>query len=82
MNKTEKTPELLRMGEKNSHNRKIIMRGWEQARITNLEENGARLKEESSSVIQTENADEKYHHDLLRHSGMKNGKVDPMMKRI
>ena len=44
------------------------MRGWQQSRMTNLEENGARLKEESSSVFQTENTDEKYHQivEILR----------------
>ena len=47
---------------------KTITRGWQQARITNLEENGARLKEEFSSVFQIENDNEKYHHDLFRHS--------------
>ena len=57
------------------------MRGWQQARITNLEENGARLREKSSSVFQSENDDEKHHHDLLRYSGIKIGKVEPMMKR-
>ena len=56
------------------------MRGWHQARTMNLEENGARLKEESSSVFQTKNDDEKYHHDLLIHSRI--GKVEPMMRRI
>ena len=48
----------------------------------NLEENGARLKEESSLVFQTENDDEKYHHDLFRHSGMKIRKVEPTMKEF
>ena len=28
-----------------------------------------------------ENDNEKHHHELLRHSGMKNGKVEPTMKR-
>ena len=37
------------------------MRGWQQARITNLEENGARLKRKSSSVFKSENDDEKHH---------------------
>ena len=58
------------------------MRGWQQARITNLEENGARLREKSSSVFQSENDDEKHHHELLRYSGIKIGKVEPTMKRI
>ena len=40
------------------------------------------LEEKSSSVFNYEKDDEKHHHELLRHSGMKNGKVEPMMKRI
>ena len=59
------------------------MRGWQEARITNLEENGARLREKSSLVFQLENDDEKYHHELLIHPGMiKRGEVEPKMKRI
>ena len=50
-NQTEKTPELLRMDEKNISQSKTLMRGWQQARIMNLEENGARLKRNSSSVF-------------------------------
>ena len=30
----------------------------------------------------SENDDEKHHHELLRHSGMKNRKVEPKMYRI
>ena len=30
----------------------------------------------------TENDDENHHHELLRHSGMKNGKVEPTMKEF
>ena len=62
---------------------KTITRGWQQARITNLEENGARyggkILLRSSSVMKD---DERHHHELLRHSGMKNGKVELTMKRI
>jgi hypothetical protein len=49
----------------------------------NLQENGARFKGNSSSVFNTDNDDEKHHHELLRHSGrMKREKVEPTMKRI
>ena len=59
------------------------MRGWQQARITNLEENGARLKRNSSSVFQSENDDEKHHHELFRRSGrIKSEEIEPTMKRI
>ena len=49
----------------------------------NLEENGARYGGKtllrSSNV---ENDDERHHQELLRHTGMKNGKVETMVKRI
>ena len=35
----------------------------------------------SSSSSKSENDDEKHHHELLRHSGIKIGKVEPTMKR-
>ena len=38
-NQTEKTPALLRMGEKNSHNRKQLWE-WCEARTLNLWKNG------------------------------------------
>ena len=59
------------------------MRGWQQASTMNLEENGARyggkILLRSSNV---ENDDEKHHHELLRYSGMKIRKVEPMMKEF
>ena len=58
------------------------MRGWQQARIMNLEENGARLREKSYSVFKSENDDEKHHHELLRYSGMKIRNVEPTMKEF
>ena len=59
------------------------MRGWHQARIMNLEENGARFGGKTLlRSSKSENDDEKHHHELFRHSKMKNGKVDPMMKII
>ena len=82
-NQTEKTPELLRMGEKEFWQLETIMRGWQQARMTNLEENGARLKEESSLVFQTENDDEKYREELGRCSETMNTRnVESKLKRI
>ena len=51
--------------------------------MTSLEETRTRLGEKkSSSVFQSKNDDEKHHHELFRHSEMKNGKVEPTMKRI
>ena len=59
------------------------MRGWQQAIITNLEENGARLKQTLLRSSKPENDDEKHHHELFRHSErIKNEEVDPTMKRI
>ena len=49
----------------------------------NLEENGARLREKSSSVFKSENDDEKHHHELFRHSGrIKSEEVEPTMKEF
>ena len=50
-NRTENTLEYILMGEKKILTIETITRGWQQARITNLEENGARLREKSSSVF-------------------------------
>ena len=47
----ETTHEMLRMGEKNSHNSKTIMRGWHKASTMNLHENEGRFKRNSSSVF-------------------------------
>ena len=58
------------------------MSGWHQARTMNLEENGARLREKSSSVFKSKNDDKKHEHELLRYSGMTNRKVEPTVKRI
>ena len=45
------------------------MRGWQQARTTNLEENGAGLRENLLQSSKSENDDEKHHHELFRRSG-------------
>ena len=79
-----KYSELLRMVEKNISQSQIIMRGWQQDRIANLEENGARFRGNtllrSSSV---ENDDEKHHHELFRRSRrIKSEEIEPTMKRI
>ena len=42
---------MLRMGEKKILTTETIMRGWHEARAMNLEENGARLKRNSSPVF-------------------------------
>ena len=61
---------------------KTIMIGWHQARTMNLEENGARFKRNSSSVFTCWEWWWEPPWQLLRHSGMKIGKVEPTMKRI
>ena len=59
------------------------MRGWQQTRATNLEENEARYGGKALlRSLKSENYDEKHHHELFRHFGMKNGKVEPTMKKI
>ena len=75
----ETTHEMLRMVEKNISKSNTIMREWHEARAMNLEENGARLRE---NLLRSSNDDEKHHRELLRHSRMNNGKVEPTMKRI
>ena len=70
-------------GSKEFSQTKTIMRGWHNARTTNLEENGARLREKSSSVFKSKNDDEKHHHELFRHSErIKSEEVESTMKRI
>ena len=58
------------------------MRGWHKARTMNLQENGYDLEETLTRPSESENDDDKHHHELLRHSVMKIRKVDPTMKRI
>ena len=58
------------------------MRGWHHARTMNLRENGQDLREPLLRSSKSENDDEKHHHELLRHSEIKIGKVEPTMKRI
>ena len=58
------------------------MRGWQQARIMNLEENGAIYGGKSLlRSSKSENDNEKHHRELLRYSGrMKNKEVEPTRK--
>ena len=73
---------MLRKDEKNSHNQNNY-EGMYQARITNLEEKRARLREKNLlQSSKSENDDEKHHHELLRHSVMKIRKVEPTVIRI
>ena len=80
-NQTEKTPALLRMGEKSSHNRKKLWEDGMKLEPWILRERirfGGKTLLRSSNV---ENDDKKHHHKLLRYSGMKIRKVEPMSKR-
>ena len=77
----ETTHEMLRMGEKNSHNQKQLW-GWHEARTMNLQENGPRFKRNSSLVFTCWERWWEPPWQLLRHSLMKIGKVEPTMKRI
>ena len=69
-------------GRKEILTTKTITRGWHKARAMNLEENGARLREKSSSVFKSKNDDKKHHNELLRYSGIMNLKVEPTVIRI
>ena len=71
---------LLRIGEKNSDNRKQYREdGLElEPRLSERADKICRKK----TLLRSSNDDEKHHQELLRHTGMKNGKVEPTMKRI
>ena len=81
-NQSEKTLELLRMDEKNSHNRKQLWEDGIKLEPWILKRMEQDLRETLLRSSNVENDDERHHHELLRHSGMKIGKVEPMMKRI
>ena len=78
---TEETPELLRMGEKNSQNRKQL---WEDGIKLELRTFGRTGKDLRGTLLRSsksENDDEKHHHELLTYSGrMKNKEVEPTRK--
>ena len=57
------------------------MRGWHHARTMNLQENGQDLGEILLRSSHAENDDEN-HHELLRHSIIKNRKVESTMKEF
>ena len=68
------------MVEKNSHNRKTIMRGWHKLELLILKRMEQDLRETLLQSSNVENDDEKHHHELLRYFGMKNiSKVEPTM---
>ena len=81
-NQTEKTPELLRMGEKNSHNRKQLWEDGIKLEPWIFDRTDKKLRGTLLQSSKPENDDEN-HNELLRYSGrIKRGKVDPKMKRI
>ena len=61
---------------------KTIMRGWQQVRTTHLQENGVRLKRNSSSIFKCWEWQWEHHHELSRHSRMTIRKIERTMKRI
>ena len=82
LSRKEVTPEMRRMVEKNSHNRKQLWEDGIKQEPRVLRERvrfGGKTLLRSSNV---ENDDEKHHHELLRHSGWKIRKIEPTMKRI
>ena len=81
-NEIEKTPALLRMGENNSHNRKQFWEDGIKLEPWIFGRTGKNLRGTLLRSSKSENDDEKHHHELLRYSGLKNGKVEPTMKRI
>ena len=80
----ETTHEMLQVGEKNSHNRKTIMRGWHESRAMNLEEKGARFRGKIFFGLQnlrmtTRNTTK----NLFRHpKRIRNEEDEPIMNRI
>ena len=68
------------MGEKEFWQSKTIMRGWQQSWMTNLEETGARLKEESSSVFKIWEWRRETPLNCWDTPGWKIRKVEPTMK--
>ena len=79
----ETTHEMLHMGEKNSHNRKTIMRGWHKLELLILKRMEQDLRETLLRSSTAENDDEKHHHESFRHSGrIKSEEVELTMKRI
>ena len=80
--RNENNSEMLRMGKKRITRLETI---WEDGNklepwiFKRTDQDLGEILLRSSNV---ENDDEKHHHELLRHSGMKIGKVEPTMKRI
>ena len=59
------------------------MRGWHEARTTNLWENGPDLEEKLFFGLQNPRMTRRNTTKLLRHSGrIKRGKIEPKMKMI
>ena len=58
------------------------MRGWHKLEPRIFERTDNDLRGTLLLSSKSENDDEKHHHGLFRHSGMKNGKVEPTMNRI
>ena len=82
-NQTEKTPELLRMGEKNSPNQKQLWEDGIKLELRIFGRTGKNLRGTLLRSSNVENDEEKHHHELFRHSGkIKSEKVEPTMKRI
>ena len=74
---------MLRMGEKNSHNRKQLWEDGIKLEPWILKRMEQDLREILLRSSKFENDGEKHHHELLRHSRrIKRGKVEPKMKRI
>ena len=81
-NQTEKTPEMLWMGEKNSHNRKQL---WEDGIKLELRIFGRTGKDLRGTLLRSSNVenDDGNHPELWRYSGrMKNKGVEPTIKII
>ena len=81
-NQTEKTPELRRMGKKNSHNQKQLSEDGIKLELRIFGRTGKDLRGNLLRTSKFENDDEKHHHELLKHSGIKIEKVDPTVKRV
>ena len=79
----ETNHEMLRMGEKNSHNQKQVREDGIKLELRIFGRTGKDLRGTLLRSSKSENDNEKHHHELLRHSGrIKRGKVEPKMKMI
>ena len=80
--RNENNSEMLRMGKKRIARLETIWEDGNKLEPWIFGRTGKDLRGTLLRSSKSENDDEKHHHELLRHSGMKIRKVEPTMKRI